>query len=205
MSIGIDFDNTIIRYDGAFAAAAREKGLVPGGVAPTKLAVRDHLRAAGREDEWTLLQAEIYGPGIRLASPFPGVLDFLRACRETGTDVYVVSHKTRTPYMGPAYDLHAHARDWLETNGFFDENGAGLRPDAVFFEPTKAAKAARIAALGVTHFIDDLPEFLAELDGAGLERILFDPNQEHASEASFARAFSWEQLARTLLTRQGRL
>jgi hypothetical protein len=32
----------------------------------------------------------------------------------------------------------------------------------VFLEPTKADKLTRIATLGCTHFIDDLPEFLSD-------------------------------------------
>lgn len=199
LRIGVDFDNTIICYDQAFAGQARARNLVPEGISPTKLAIRDHLRAVGREDEWTQLQAEVYGPGIMEAEPFPGVTPFFQACRDLGVFVCVISHKTSRPYLGPPHDLHAWARTWLDGCGFFDTRGAGLTPSQVQFLPTKADKAGRIRELGVTHFIDDLPEFLAELDWPGLERILFDPGAAHAAETRFVRAGSWAQLAALLL------
>jgi len=202
LRIGVDFDNTIICYDQAFAAQAQARQLLPQGLAPTKLAIRDHLRAVGREDEWTLLQGEVYGPGILAAEPFAGVTAFFRACRERGVPVCVISHKTVRPYLGPPHDLHAWARSWLEGRGFFNaigSGGAGLEPGQVQFLPTKAEKAARIRELEVTHFIDDLPEFLAELDWPGLTRILFDPNCAHAGEGRFSCTASWAELAERLL------
>lgn len=194
MIIGVDFDNTIIRYDEAFAASPLGAALVERGVAPTKLAIRDHLRAAGRENEWTALQAEIYGPGIVNARPFPGVEAFFRACREMGLPVRVVSHKTRRPYLGPDYDLHGFARGWLEDMGFFYPAQAGIDREFIFFEPTKAEKAQRIRALGITLFIDDLPEFLTELTWTPLVRVLFDPNAEHGPVAGMVRAGSWTDI-----------
>jgi hypothetical protein len=197
LRIGVDFDNTIICYDQAFAAQAREKNLLPAGVAPTKLAIRDFLRAAGREDEWTRLQGEVYGPGILAAEPFAGVAEFFAACAEAGVFVRVISHKTARPYLGEPHDLHAWARSWLTERGFFD--GQGLSLEQVEFWPTKGEKAGRIRELNLTHFIDDLPEFLAELDWPGLTRVLFDPNCAHAGEGRFACAASWPELTGRLL------
>jgi len=75
-----------------------------------------------------------------------------------------------------------------------------LSRDHAFFELTKEAKLARIGATGCTHFIDDLPEFLAEASfPANSRRILFDPNQLYVSETRFDRAGSWQELATKLL------
>ena len=202
LRIGVDFDNTIICYDQAFAAQAQARQLLPPGLAPTKLAIRDHLRAVGREDEWTRLQGEVYGPGILAAEPFAGVAEFFAACAKAGVFVRVISHKTARPYLGEPHDLHAWARSWLAARGFFD--GSGLTLEQVEFWPTKAEKAGRIRELGLTHFIDDLPEFLAELDWPGLTRILFDPNCAHGVDARvvagrFACAASWPEVAGRLL------
>ena len=49
--IGIDFDNTIVCYDDVFHEVAREQGLIPNDLPANKGAVRDHLRAIGREDD----------------------------------------------------------------------------------------------------------------------------------------------------------
>ncbi len=194
MRLGIDFDNTIVCYDGVFHAMAVRRGLIPPETGTGKDEVRNHLRAAGREDDWTELQGTIYGAGMALARPWPGVLDFFRRMVAGGVPVFIVSHKTRHPFRGPRHDLHAAARGWLVANGFFD--AIGLGPEAVFFEPTKEEKLARIAALGCSHFVDDLPEFLEEPGfPAGVSRILFDPAGAHAGNTSHIRRDSWAAIA----------
>ena len=176
MIIGVDFDNTIVCYDALFHRVAVERGLVPASIAATKNSVRDFLRAAGREPEWTALQGHVYGPRMAEADPFPGVRDFFRACREQGIAVCIVSHKTRHPFIGEPYDLHAAAQDWLKRQGFLSPDGAGLRPEQIFFELTKLAKLARIATCECTHFIDDLPEILNDPTfPANTARLLFAP------------------------------
>jgi hypothetical protein len=170
--LGIDFDNTIVCYDGLFHAMALKQGLIPGDLAVNKTVVRDYLRKAGKEDAWTRMQGEAYGPNITQADGFPGVLDFFQRARDAGLSVTIVSHKTRNPYAGPAYDLHAGALAWLEKNG--------LAWCPVYLELTKQAKIDRIGELGCTHFIDDLPELFAEPSfPAKVRQILFDPAMQH--------------------------
>jgi hypothetical protein len=199
--IGIDFDNTIVCYDEVFGRVAVEQGLVPPHAATSKTAIRDHLRAAGQEDRWTELQGTIYGPRMPDARPFPGVLEFFQACRAAGVPVAIVSHRTRFPYLGERHDLHAAARDWLARHGFHDPAGIGLPIERVFFEETKEAKLARIAGVGCTHFIDDLPDLLAHpLFPQDVRRILFDPHGEHAPLPDGNSAHSWGQLSSLLLS-----
>jgi len=204
--IGIDFDNTIVCYDDVFQAIAVEQGLVPPHAATSKTAIRDHLRAIGQEDRWTELQGTIYGPRMMDARPFPGVVEFFAACRAAGVPVAIVSHRTRFPYLGERHDLHAAARDWLARHGFHDPAGIGLPVERVFFEETKEAKLARIAEVGCTHFIDDLPELLAHpLFPADVRRILFDPHGQHASPAGIDIAPSWPHLRNILVGTATRL
>jgi len=199
MRIGIDFDNTIVRYDGLFHRLAVERGLIPQELPRTKRHVRDHLRNIGREDDWTGLQAEAYGPRLIDAEPFEGVLDFLRACRAGGVEVTIISHKTRYPYRGPRYDLHEAAGQWLNAQGFLKSAHTGLTPRRVYFEPTLEAKLARIAACRCTHFIDDLPEFLAEAGfPPGVERILFDPHDLYEKSCPWRRMASFGEMVRML-------
>ena len=197
--IGIDFDNTIVCYDDVFQAIAVEQGLVPPHAATSKTAIRDHLRAIGQEDRWTELQGTIYGPRMMDARPFPGVVEFFAACRAAGVPVAIVSHRTRFPYLGARHDLHAAARDFLARHGFHDANHIGLPESRVFFEETKEAKLARIAAVGCTTFIDDLPELLADPRFPGnVRRILFDPGRLHEPPAGVERAASWADVERLL-------
>jgi len=200
MLIGVDFDNTIVSYDALFHRIANERGLIPADLPVSKTAVRDHLRAAGREDLWTEMQGEVYGARMAEAAPFPGVLEFFRRCRERGIPVIIVSHKTRHPVRGAHHDLHAAARAWLTAHGFFAAGGAGLRDDTVFFELTKGEKIARIRSAGCTHFIDDLPELLIGTGfPAGTARFLFDPLAVHAAVPGIRRVRSWPELQAALL------
>jgi hypothetical protein len=195
--IGVDFDNTIACYDHVFPRAAVDRGLVPAGVSHTKHTVREHLRAVGNEPAWTELQGAVYGPLMKEATPFPGVLAFFARCVKAGVSIAIVSHRTRTPFLGPQYDLHAAAKGWLAAVGFHGDTG--LSPERVFFETTKADKLARIAAIGCTHFIDDLPEILGDSAfPSGVERILFDPNAAHAAFVG-KRVAAWAELETLLL------
>jgi len=192
MRLGVDFDNTIVCYDQVFHAAALEREWIPADLPVSKDSVRDYLRREGREDDWTELQGAVYGPHMREALPFPGALEFLQRCARVSLPVWIISHKTRTPYRGPQYDLHASARHWLADHGVHE---AGLPPERVYFELTKQEKLARIGEAGCTHFIDDLPEFLAEPDfPEGVQRILFDPNGHHPAETRFPRAAAWSEM-----------
>jgi hypothetical protein len=201
MRIGIDFDNTIACYDGVFHAAALERGLIPAALGTDKNAVRDHLNGSGRKHDFTALQGYVYGARMDLVSLHPGVEAFLAAAREGEHEVFVISHKTRTPILGPAYDLHEAARGFLRARGLV---GDRLIPeDSVFFELTKEEKVGRVAATEVDVFIDDLPEILtAPGFPRRARRILFDPQDglaAAAEEAGLERHCDWPSITRALL------
>lgn len=194
LRIGVDFDNTIVCYDALFHRVAREQGLIPADVPVSKGAVRDHLRAIGQEDVWTAMQGDVYGKRMLEAHAFPGVLDCLRRLVQVSIPVFIVSHKTRHPYLGPKYDLHEAALAWMTQQGIFDPSSVGLPRAHVFLELTKQAKLQRIAALQCTHFIDDLPELLGDTEfPSGVERLLFDPNDQFL-DSPCQRLASWSNL-----------
>src|SRR3954468_16326461 len=109
MRIGIDFDNTIACYDGVFYAAALERGLIPAELGRDKNSVRDHLNANGGKDRFTELQGHVYGIRMDLASLYPGFAEFIAAAHRTGHQLFIVSHKTAHPFLGPRHDMHAAA------------------------------------------------------------------------------------------------
>ena len=200
MIIGVDFDNTIVCYDGIFHRVALERGLIPADLPQDKTTVRNHLRQIGREPDWTEMQGYVYGPRLIDAQAYPGVLDFFRAAVQQGIEVRIISHKTKHPFLGEQHDLHAAAWGWLEANGFFDPARIGIRRDQVFLELTKESKHQRIGTLGCTHFIDDQPEFLLDPGfPAGVERIHFDPCLTAKPENGLRSAGSWEQITTELL------
>jgi FMN phosphatase YigB (HAD superfamily) len=195
MRIGIDFDNTIVCYDALFHRVCRERELIPASVPINKSEVRNYLRRTGREDNWTEIQGYVYGLRMAEAQPYPGVREFFRRSRQADWLIYIISHKTKLPFRGEPHDLHQAAINWLCQQGFFDDGQIGLSRDRVFFELTKQAKLDRIVQTGCTHFIDDLPEFLAEpAFPAGVQRILFDPNDLYSQARDFPRVQTWAEI-----------
>jgi hypothetical protein len=202
MRIGIDFDNTIACYNGVFHAAALERGLIPANLGSDKNAVRDYLNGNGRADDFTELQGYVYGARMELASPYPGFGEFVASARQAGHDLFIVSHKTQHPMLGPRHDLHAAARGFLIERGLVGSSDGQIDPANVFFELTKEAKVARIAALRCEAFIDDLPEIFASPDFPGTaRRILFDPVDQFtdlARQRNLDRSGSWTDIAAEL-------
>jgi hypothetical protein len=196
MVLGVDFDNTIVCYDDLFHRVAVERGLVPSEVAARKKEVRDWLRRDGKEQEWTELQGFVYGPGMAQAEPFPGVLDFFARARSTGLPVYIISHKTPIPAVGPAYDLHQSARDWLAAQGFLHASRGGLLPDHVHFATTRQEKIRFIRETACTHFVDDLEElFLEETFPPAVVKILFGRREPPPGLAGVRAAADWAQVS----------
>jgi len=194
MRLGIDFDNTLIRYDELFHKLALEKELIPNSVPVLKNAVRDYIHQQGREEEWTLMQGEVYGNHILEAVAWEGMQTTLLQLQGRGVELYLVSHKTRTPYLGPAYDLHTAAKSWLTQKGFFSQMGLNWQSDQVFFELTIEGKINRIQQLGCTYFLDDLPEIL-ELLPSSVKGIHFCPEAKETKTSSQWMLLSqWSEL-----------
>ncbi len=193
--IGVDFDNTIVCYDEVFHKVALEQRHIPERIPVSKTLVRDYLRESGKEDVWTEMQGYVYGKRMQDAELFPDIRVFFQWAKISNIPVMIISHKTRFPYRGPKYDLHDAAEQWLESQGFFDEEGIGLRRENVFFKLTKAEKLKCIGEQKCTYFIDDLPEFLTEPDfPKNVSRILFDPNENYSTEQHLRRVRSWKDI-----------
>ena len=191
IKVGIDFDNTIANYHGVFYQAALEKRLIPESISPSKGSVRDYLRSIDQEEEWTKLQGYIYGARMDLATPYQGVNTFFIRCLESRIQTVIVSHKTKTPYLGPKYDLHSAAKKWLEKQPFTADNA--------FFELTLREKLSRISALNCDYFIDDLPELFAEeAFPSHVKKILFDPTDSHPNVPGEIRATSWNAISQLI-------
>ncbi len=200
MVIGIDFDNTIVCYDQVFQKAARELELNLPDIPPTKAGIKEYLQQHDRENDWIRLQGYVYGPRMGDARPFPGVLDFFTRCKRIGQSVYIVSHRTRSPFRGEPYDLHQAAQEWLEKHGFYDPRRIGLSRNQVYFELTKEGKINRIKELICNVFIDDLPDLLRSNDfPRGVDRILFDPEKRYTTEKTFLRATTWAEIEQHIL------
>ena len=198
MLIGLDFDNTIVCYNEAIALLAEELFELPADVPLTKLGLRNFLRGAGREPEWTAFQGELYGPGMRYAEPFDGAIDTMQQLSAEGHDLVIISHRSRRPYAGEPHDLHAAARGWvadrLQSVGLFGSMG---NTSAVNFSVTRDQKLEMITHLVCEAFLDDLPEVLsAPHFPAGAKGILFDPGAAATAvdQSNTAVITAWAQL-----------
>jgi len=197
MILGFDFDNTLISYDKLFHQVAIDKDLIPASIPQQKNAVRNHLRVHDNEVEWTRLQGEVYGSRILEAEPYPGMLAAIGELTQRNIPMRIVSHKTRTPYIGDAFDLHASARSWLTLQGFFNSEVLNWKESQVFFEITKEEKVARIVGLGCTHFVDDLPEILTMLPD-NIQKILFSPSDALHEDPAWQLMTSWQDFPEIL-------
>ena len=112
----------------------------------------------------------------------------------------IVSHKTAYGHFDDTrVNLRQAALDWMTARGFFQAAGIGLPADAVAFEATRADKLARIAALGCTHFIDDLPEVLDDpAFPPGVEKFLFTNGARRVAPRCDAYAH-WRDIAAVVL------
>jgi hypothetical protein len=201
--IGIDFDNTIICYDQVFAAAAHQRGLVPRGWSGLKTELREYLRSKpDGEFAWQGLQGFVYGKGIGNAEIYPGVRDFLAACRQHRCSVYIVSHKTRFGHQDPdRTDLRQAARGWLQAAGLIGTEGSVLTIDDVYFEDTQAAKVERLASLDLDVFIDDLVDVFEQPHfPRHIKSILF-ANPEGAPTGPYTPIASWAEIQREVFAR----
>jgi len=195
MRIGVDLDNTLIRYDSLFHRVACEMGMIPTDTPRTKTDVKRAVMDRHDNDVWTELQGFVYGERLGGAEAYPGALDFFRACHERSIPVAVISHKSRLPAKGPQVDLREAALSWLEAQGWLDQSAGGLSLENVEFCETRREKVAAIIRRNCTDFIDDLPEVFAEPEfPSSVNQFLFDPDNHHNDWTGGQRCQDWPEL-----------
>jgi hypothetical protein len=197
MRIGLDFDNTIIRYDDVFRQAAKERGLLSADFSGSKQHVRDAIRRLpDGESKWQALQGYVYGKGIQNATLFPGLPDFLRRARSHGDTVLIVSHKTEHGHFDPdKVNIRHAAMRWMEAQGFFTDQGFSMIPDHIHFASTRSEKLSRIADLKCDIFIDDLEEVLLDPDFPRfVRRILFSELAEITDDLPYNVCRDWPSI-----------
>jgi len=195
--IGIDFDNTIISYDELMYKSARDRDLIAPECPKNKKAIREAIRALpDGEISWQKIQAMVYGLEIKQAKMFNGVRSFFKACKNTRTPVFIVSHKTKYAAQdNENINLREAALDWMERHQFFDPEGLGLSKEQVYFEPTRKQKISRIKKLDCTHFIDDLIEtFIDPTFPENIIKILYSSSAPDVLWLDVETVVSWQEI-----------
>ena len=194
MNFGVDFDNTIVSYDGLFEKAVAKTHLECCG----KKAIRDALRSRpDGEQLWQEIQSEVYGRLIQEAQFMEGFEAFVNVCRAQDIHLQVISHKTRVAAQNPLVDLRDAAKSWMRGQGFFDS--LGFRESDIFFCETREEKIQKMKEIGCTHFVDDLAEVLGHPRfPAEIVRILYSENPSPGHRFNFQG--SWVEITHQFCT-----
>ncbi|MFC1824519.1 hypothetical protein ACFL9T_17575 [Thermodesulfobacteriota bacterium] len=195
--IGVDFDNTIVRYDDIMYKIAVERSLVQPNLPKNKKQIRDIIRRLPNgEMKWQELQATIYGLRMDDAEIINGVEEFFIQCRLKKIRVYIISHKTEYASFNSArINLQNASLNWMMKKNFFSNDGLGLSEKNVFFEPGRSAKIERIKRLGCAYFIDDLEEiFLDKSFPNHVKKILYDPLSQDLHSKDIKAFKTWEEI-----------
>ena len=194
--IALDLDNTIISYDDAFRAAAKECACLPAdGILLNKGSIKAAALAKGGNELWTRLQGIAYGTGIQEAKPFAGCRKFISRALERNESLAIISHKTEFPAIGAKVNLRKAAMNWLGNNAL---SFGSLLP--VIFCNSREEKVECIRSFGCRAHIDDLPDVFRTSGFPEATRfILFDPAGEHEGWSLSPRVKSWNEAADFLL------
>jgi hypothetical protein len=172
--VGLDLDNTLIDYSNAVSVYANKylkRNL------KSIFEIRKTLKTRDIDSEWQKAQSWIYTEGLNYAVLSEGAIELLHDLKQTGTPLYVISHKTRrTPRNFGNLDLRKPAEEWIKLNlEPLDINISG-----VFFESTRTEKIERIKRLNITHFVDDLIEVLTDENfPKSVEKYLYNPSSQN--------------------------
>jgi hypothetical protein len=197
MIVGFDFDNTIIDYTESFIGLAKKKKLLPPEMNKDKISIRNYLRDRNIENEWTLLQGEVYGKNIMSAQIYKGLLEIFEYLSRKNFKIKIISHKTKFPYLGEKVDLRNAALEWIKKNILKKLPNINLDLLDINFEDTIEKKIKKIKELNCDVYIDDLPEILNLLPNS-IKKILFSPKINHDHFHKFHVINSWEDFPRIL-------
>lgn len=193
MIIGIDFDNTIIRYDNVFGAVALKNGVITNPNLKNKSDVKSFLIASGRETDWTELQGKVYGSHINEAKPYD---NFLKVCQDLifgGHELKIISHKTKYPFLGERVNLREAAMDWLIEKKIVGKTTNKIDEKRVFFCNTIEQKVQEISKQKCDVFIDDLMDVLDLVDNS-IVKVFFDPAGKNRKSGSLRSMKSWNEI-----------
>jgi len=155
MRIGIDLDNTIIDYSYSFFKVAKEDNLISYRDPKNKKAIKSILISKFDENVWTKLQGKIYGEKIMTAKKYKNFDSFVKYMSGKGIEIFIISHKTKYPFLGKKTDLHNSANLWIKKN-----INNKIKKKNIYFETTLSKKIKRIKSLKLDYFIDDLEKVL---------------------------------------------
>ena len=164
LKIGIDFDNTIVNYDGLFSKVAKKLKLDLNSYPSKKELIKKEIfKKKNGLKIWQRLQGKVYGEFISHAKIFDGLKKFIIHSNLKNYKIFIISHKT---YFGH-YDekkisLRKAALNFLNSKKIINSDITGIKKKNIFFFSTRKKKIAQIKKLKLDFFIDDLSEVLCD-------------------------------------------
>ena len=197
MKVGFDFDNTLINYYGVFFEVAYSKGLIPLNIKKDKNSVKDYLNKNSQGELFTEIQGLVYGKEILRSCPSKNILiglnDLLK--KEKKANLFIVSHKTKYPFIGEKIDLREAANRWIKKNLKLNEKLIFSQKN-IFYESTIEEKIKRINYLKCDYYFDDLPIIIENLP-SHIKGFLYDPLNKY-QEGNLNKISDWKLICNYL-------
>ena len=191
LKIGIDLDNTIIDYSDSLKKLLQEEYKIElKNKTFSKSLIKKQIIEIYGDREWTRAQGLLYSKYLDYANPYSGCLDALKKLSSSGSELYIISHKTKYPFIGGKTNLILLAKKWIEKNLVY-ENGISIFADAnILFNETINEKIESIISQDLDIFIDDL-EVILKLLPSSVNKIWFTTE---IMPSKFIKCSNWREI-----------
>jgi len=194
MILGIDLDNTIIKYDNAFIEAAKFLNInIPGRIIKkTELKKYCYSLTEG-ELVWQKIQGLAYGKLLlKNGKLYTGVKRFIWRLKNKGHQIKIISHKTNFGHFDEENNsLREIAIEFLKNNKIISCDFSLV--NNVFFLDTRNEKVEKIVSEKVEIFIDDLIEVIHDIKKISkIKTIHFDENYKGLNNEEIKS--DWQQI-----------
>ena len=194
MIVGIDLDNTIIKYDNAFIEAANFLNIIiPAGIT-NKIELKKYCNSLNEgELIWQKIQGLAYGKLLlKNAKLYTGVKRFIWRLKNKGHKIKIISHKTKFGHFDEEKNsLREIASEFLKNNKIISCESPLVND--VFFLNTRREKVEKIVSEKVEIFIDDLIEVVYDLKKFNqIKTIHFDENYRGLNNEEIKS--DWQQI-----------
>ena len=135
LRIGIDFDNTIVNYDGLFSKVAKKLKLNLNSYPLKKDSIKKEIfKKKNGLKIWQKLQGKVYGEFISHAKIFDGLKKFIIHSNLKNYKIFIISHKTHFGhYDEKKISLRKAALSFLDSKQIINSNITGIEKKNIFF------------------------------------------------------------------------
>lgn len=188
MKFGFDLDNTIFDYTAVLAFIGEHDSRLSSLQNKNKADIKHYLQTNFGKDAWTELQGDIYTKYLHKVEK-PTIAKKLLTDLSEQNQVYVFSHKTQYPIIGPRVDMREAAILTLEAFGFplGKEDGA----IEINFFNTVREKVQAVESANLNFYLDDLTEILDQLTHKSNNLGYFNPDADLRSKSPYIEFRSW--------------